>query len=121
MVAIGKNNLAYSWLINGTIIDGKSSSTESISAAELNIGAQTLEVIVSDGDTSASKLWNVYKNVPPSLSNPLPLTDLKKINFKNFFNFTINASDQNGDTIIYTWTLNDLASANIASSNDATG
>lgn len=119
--ATGKNPLVYKWQLNGTDIPGQANSFINLAAASVAVGNHTLRAIVSDPDSSAQQDFAIKRNAPPGLSNPNPNVSLKKLNYQSFTTFQIDGSDGNSDTISYTWTLDDLASAKLATSNTAGG
>lgn len=119
--ATGKNPLTYKWQLNGTDIPGQINSFINLAAASVAVGNHTLKAIVNDPDSSAEHDFTIKRNAPPALSNPDPTATVKKLNYQSFTTFKIDGSDGNNDTISYTWTLNDLASAKLTTSNTAGG
>ncbi len=104
--ATGKAPLVYSWLLNGTPIGGANSSFYTLTAGSVPVGPHTLTARVEDFDSSDERIFNVVRNAPPVLSNPIPAQDDVKLNYQSVAQFRIDASDENGDNLTYTWTLN---------------
>ncbi len=120
--ATGKDPLSYEWRLNGTPIPGESTSFITLNAASLVVGEHTLTAVVSDADSSDSRDFLVKRNAPPVLSAPSPSTgSTTKINYQSLKTFSINGSDENGDPISYSWTLNGLPSVAISASATGSG
>lgn len=119
--ATGKSPMAYKWQLNGTDIPGETNAITTLTAASLSVGDHTLRAIVTDSDSSDNHDFSVKRNAPPVLSNASPTASTKKINYQSITTFSIDGADANSDSITYTWTLDDLASAKLATSATANG
>lgn len=116
-----KDPNVFKWQLNGADIPGETNAIINLSAASLAIGTHTLTALITDSDSSDSHDFIVKRNAPPVIANESPISSLTKLNYQSFTTFSIDASDANGDTMTYTWTLDDLPSAYLGTSPTAGG
>ncbi len=118
----GKVPLVYEWRLNGVLINGASSATLTLNGVDLTTGDHTLQVKLKDSNSEDTHDFIIRRNGPPVLANIAPAASSLKINHQVVQPFSVDASDGNsGDTISYTWTLNNVPSAYLTSSNTGSG
>lgn len=114
--ASGKAPLNYEWRLDGAIVTGATSAIFTIGSSDISAGAHTLQITVSDSDSSDSHTFNIVKNIAPVLSSHSPSQTSLKLNFETLKTFTIDATDANSDALNFTWTLNGGSSSSISTS-----
>jgi hypothetical protein len=105
--------VSYTWTLDG--IPVSNTGNTSITASLANIGTYTLKAAATDGLDIRERTWTVKVNGPPVIT-PVT-TGTTKVSTTAFRNITATASDPNGDTLTYTWTLNGSASAYLTGTN----
>lgn len=111
--AVGKAPIVYSWRLDGTLIGGAGSSILTLSAGSVSVGPHTLIARVEDSDSFDERTFNIIRNAPPVIANPSPAASSLKMNYAVPQVFTVDASDLNGDSLTYTWTLDGAISGAI--------
>ena len=119
--ATGKAPLTYAWKLGGTPIPGATNALLTLTAAGLSIGNHTLEAVVNDPDSSDSRIFNVKRNAPPTISNPSPNLTSVRLNYETIRAFSVDVTDANGDPLSYTWRLNGSTHPALSSTNTGTG
>lgn len=89
-----------------------------LAGSSLTTGNHTLKVTASNSNSSATKTFNIRKNAPPSTVAFSPAFSGTNINCGSA-NVTLYAdmNDPNGDTLSYTWYMDDAPSAYLVPSN----
>lgn len=99
-----KDSLSYTWEATvGTFDDDKSDRTKW--TAPMEPGTAEVTVTVSDGKGGAvAQTWSVtVKNRSPVISAFVPDKDTFWVNEGDVVNFSVTASDPDGDSLGYTW------------------
>ena len=118
------DSLSYQWKFDTTVLSS-SGATLSSSAfvGSASVGDHTLQVSVSDGhNTPVTHSWTIHItqgtviNNPPVINSQTPASSSVNITTGNPQTFTVNASDADGDTITYSWTVNGVAAGTNSSS-----
>lgn len=113
------DTISYQWLLNGSSVGDNISSY--LFDAEI-AGNFTLVVIASDDFNSTNTSWlieiidvPVEDNIAPVINNKLPEDDVLLF-IQDVQEFSINASDNENDTLSYEWFLDEVSVNNDSSS-----
>lgn len=96
----------YTWALNGATISGATTSAYILNNSSLNAGSNILQVSVSNGFTSDTKLWSVVKNTPPSCSSQNPASAGNSVGVGGNITFQVNASNTDNDSMTFDWKYN---------------
>lgn len=118
--ASGKAPLTYVWELDGVGVGANQSSYE-VTATSLPPGSHTLDITVSDSDSTDTFTFNIIQNAPPSIDAHSPSVTSGKMNYSTTKTYTVNATDANSDGLTYTWTLDGLPSALLTSGPTVNG
>lgn len=116
-VAATGTSLSYLWRQNGVTIGGATSPALTLTAGGLAVGNYTVVAEVRDAyNNMQSCTFNVKRNAPPVLTTANPSnTSAIRLNYASTIPLSISGSDANGDTISYTWRLDNAASSTLPS------
>ena len=90
----------------------------SLTGAALTTGTHTLKVTAVNVNSSAVKTFNIRKNAPPTVSAFSPSYSGTSINCGSApITLYADMSDLNGDSLTYTWLVDDVPSAYIIPAN----
>ncbi len=109
--------LTYSWLLDGSPVLGAIFSSLNLSAVSLPVDDYVLEAVVEDAYANTDSCsFNVKRNAPPVLSSITPATTItRRVGLDSFSLFQVTGTDNVGDTISYTWTLDNNSSGYLPS------
>ncbi|MBL7669232.1 MAG: hypothetical protein JNM39_01990 [Bdellovibrionaceae bacterium] len=112
--------LTYEWALDGVIQAGMTTSAATFSYSDMSVGNHTLVVTVRDTYTNqASHTFNIRRNAAPAVSGYSPnvsgITNYR-IGYQQSFNFSVTATDGNGDVLSYVWELDNSAAATLVGS-----
>lgn len=93
----------FQWSLNGSPIPGATNANYTVTSSTLGIGANTLQLTVSNGGSSDSKTWSVVKNTPPTCASQTPASTGSTIPVGGTLNLTANGADLDGDPLSFTW------------------
>lgn len=94
--------LTYTWKINDTTQTGATASNATLKFTRL--GSYSVKCIVSDGTESIEAAWTVQSiNSKPSITSRNPSSPTLSVQKNAQQNFSVSASDQNGDALSYIW------------------
>lgn len=115
--------LSYAWYLDTVLQSSKTTSAETFANTDMTIGNHVIKVVVTDtyGNT-AEKSFNVKRNAAPSKTSFIPNiagVTTYKLNYSSTMNFSIAATDANGDTLAYTWTLDNASNSAIVAGGNA--
>lgn len=96
----------YTWSLNGAPISGATTSAYVLNNSSLNAGQNILQVSVSNGLTSDTKLWSVVKNTPPACSSQSPAASGSSVGVGGNITFQANASNTDNDSMSFAWKYN---------------
>lgn len=123
VVAVG-TGISYSWYVNGNLQGGRTASTETFTHTQLAVGNHTIRVVVTDTySNTAEKIFNVKRNARPVLGSFAPNesgVNTYRVGVTGHLGFSVSASDANGDTLIYDWTLNNMSSTKLVAGGGGT-
>jgi len=89
-----------------------------LSGSALTTGNHTLKVTASNSNSSAIKTFNIRKNAPPTTVTFSPAFSGTSVNCGSApITIYADMNDPNGDTLSYTWYLDDAPSAYLVPSN----
>jgi|GEM_PF-5345983 len=102
------DTLMYTWTVDGSAVGSNSPSYDYTAPSEP--GTHTIEVTVSDGSLTATHSWLVTVVTAPTNHAPVfetysPAYTVFPLQVNTPWDFYANATDEDGDPIIYTWTL----------------
>lgn len=99
-------SLSYQWKLDGSTT-GSNQGDFTLTSA-VSTGTHALKAIVTDQyGTSQECNWNVKRNAPPVISTYSPTTSATlKMNIAKTLLFSVSATDGNGDSLSYDWTIN---------------
>jgi len=122
-VAASGTGIQYQWFINNILDPLRVTSTQNFSSLQLNVpGVYQVRVrVVDSSHNSAEHTFNVKRNARPAISSFSPNevgVHQYSVGLNSSLNFAVSATDQNGDVLSYTWTLNNAASSNISPSGN---
>jgi hypothetical protein len=104
-VKSGAGDVNYSFKLDGTLVQNSSSPFYNLSAMGISAGAHELEVILKNSVSETSKMFNLRKNTPPSISlNSATNTTISCVG--GTFTLSVNSSDIDGDTMSFSFFLN---------------
>jgi hypothetical protein len=107
----GRGAVTYTWTVNGTVVQTGSVGSLSFVANSYPVGNHTLQVVASDGVGEEAVTWTVKRNAPPVIGACTPFTTAPyRVSVGSVANVGATVSDANGDTLTYTWKLNNVAS-----------
>ncbi len=96
---------AVSWRINGNTINGATNPLYAIASSQLGTGTpNTVEAVMSNGYTTATRSWTVTRNTPPSC-NGTPVGSTQ-IGVGGTQDLTAAITNTDSDPLVYTWTRN---------------
>lgn len=99
----------YSWTLDGVTISN--SATALVTGSLANIGTYQLKMTANDGVDIRERTWSVKVNGPPVLT-PVT-TGTVKVSVDALRNISATATDPNGDTLTYSWTINGASSIHL--------
>ncbi|MDD3905131.1 MAG: glucoamylase family protein, partial [Candidatus Omnitrophica bacterium] len=118
------DTLAYSWTIDGTAVSSASSLLKAAYASTATVGTHAIVASVSDGtNTAVTQTWalvvtdsTVVTNNPPVIASYVPATTAVSATVSaGTVNFSVAATDADGDNLTYKWTVDGSATSNTTS------
>lgn len=98
--------------VNNVVVDlDASGGLANINSNLLNEGDNLVEAVAANDFTSASIVWTVKKNTPPSCVAQTPAPTGNTMSIPGTLNLTANASDANSDALVFSWLLNSKVAA----------
>ena len=103
--------LTYQWTVNGDVLDNATNYTMTYIVPYTGTAPRTdtVSVEVSNGYLSVRRTWNLNvepSNRPPVIESQMPeLESVVVDRSKKMVDFQVNATDPDGDTLSYSWTL----------------
>jgi len=103
--------LTYQWTVNGEVLDNETKYTMSYMVPYGGTAPRTdsVSVVVSNGYLSVQKSWSLSvqpSNRAPVIESQMPELESVVVNSgKKAVDFQVNATDPDGDTLSYSWTL----------------
>lgn len=103
--AVGRGTLVYEWTLDGVKV-GVDAPALTIDAAQLTVGNRNLRVTVRDNVGQISQEWAVKVNGPPVVNSATPNLSTVLLRRQTSVEYSVSASDPNGDPLTYVWKLN---------------
>lgn len=123
VVAVG-TGITFSWYVNGNLQGSRTGSTETFTHSQLAVGNHAVRVVVTDTyNNTAEKIFNVKRNARPVLGSFAPNesgVNTYRVGVNGHLGFSASATDANGDTLVYDWTLNNMSSAKLVAGGGGT-
>jgi hypothetical protein len=107
------------FFVNGTKINTNSTNFVEIDSVTLNSGANTVRVEASNSLGNDFYEWSVYKNAPPTCTRAVPTAAVTNMINTGTQSFTVNATKDEGETLEFTWLLDDSVQATLVSTINA--
>lgn len=106
-VADGAGTVGYEFLLdNMTVLQDGGTSFYTLAGSSILPGFHSLKITASNGITTDTKVFNIRKNTPPSVSSYTPALTGNNISCSGgTITFNANIGDINGDAISVKWML----------------
>lgn len=104
-VASGAGEVAYTFSLDGTILQTSNSPFLNIDSSTISAGEYELKVIAENSVSSAEHIFNIRKNTPPTISlNSESASTIDCVT--GTFNLSVTAFDLDGDSLNFSYLLN---------------
>ncbi|MFN7684253.1 MAG: hypothetical protein ACK5QT_02450 [Oligoflexia bacterium] len=115
LTVVASNASGFTWTRNGSGISG-TTPTMDVSSSGLSSGVYTYRAIASDAQGNSDFCdYYVKINSPPQISTVNPSVGTYKVNYGDTLSFAVSATDNNNDSLTYTWTLNGAPNSTLTS------
>ncbi|MBV6514035.1 MAG: hypothetical protein FMNOHCHN_03621 [Ignavibacteriaceae bacterium] len=116
-VSASGTGLTYAWQLDGVTQAGMTTASATFSYSDMSVGNHTIKVIVTDTYSNTDEhTFNVKRNAKPTLSAFSPNVsgvNAYRVNYTKTYDFSVTATDGNGDTLTYTWMLDNAVNAKV--------
>ena len=118
-LATTDSSATYQFLLDNSIsLQNDKRSYYNLSGSGLSTGTHTLKVTASNSTSSATKVFNIKKNAPPTVGSFSPAYAGVNVNCGTApITLYADMLDANGDSLTYTWLIDDAPSAHLIPSN----
>ncbi|MCB0412767.1 MAG: hypothetical protein KDD50_00435 [Bdellovibrionales bacterium] len=101
------SNLNYEWKLNGSVLASGIESFLALDGSNTTAGTNTLEVIVTNEVSEASKIFSLYKNTAPVFASTSPSSTGNNVTCgSGSLILNASATDADNDGLSFTWKLN---------------
>ncbi len=109
----------YNFILDNTIsLQNDHRTYLNVLGSTLIAGNHTLKVVASNSNSSDTKTFNIRKNTPPQISSFSPAFSGNTLSCGTTpLTLYADMTDPNGDTLNYTWTVDDAPSAYVVPAN----
>jgi len=100
----------YTWSLDGSTISGATGQNYALPSSTMSTyGNHTLTANLSNGSSSTSQSWTVFKNTPPTCSSQTPAASGNTVGTGQSVTLTANGNSVNGNTLSFSWFDNTIA------------
>ena len=95
---------ATTWKLNGSDF-GVAGNSVSVLSSALTAGANTLLATITNGTSTTTRTWNVYKNTPPTCASQNPPAAGARVALSASLSLNAGGGDIDNDSLTFAWTI----------------